>query len=120
LFVGVFVPFIPMCGLEYRAMSNRTFFWKGFSCNMPKWVMPTVRMLGVFFVIHFVLFLVQSHAVAPEINDGQFVLNDHGTIKKLLTESEYLWLKGAELRLFVTGCLCFYFVPMAYWWFPRD
>jgi hypothetical protein len=38
----------------------------------------------------------------------------------MLTKSEYLRLKAGELRLFATGWIFFYFVPTAYWWFPRQ
>lgn len=120
LFCGVFVLFIPLCGIESNAMSNGTFFWKDFSRGMPKWVVPAIKLFGLFWAIHFVLFLVQSNGASPEFRDGHFVLNNHGTIKRILTESEYVWLKGAELRMFVTGLSCFYFVSMSYWWFPRD
>lgn len=41
-------------------------------------------------------------------------------IVKVLTESEYLQLEGAELRLFATGSMFFYFVPTMYWWFPKS
>ena len=38
---------------------------------------------------------------------------------KTLTQAEFYKLKGAELRLFATGWMFFYFVPTAYWWFSR-
>lgn len=44
-------------------------------------------------------YLVQSHAASPELKNGGFVLNNHGQIVKVLTQSEYLKLKGEELRL---------------------
>lgn len=119
LHVGVFVLLLPMYAVEYSRVLERTFFWKGFARGMPKWVVPGIKLLGLFFVIHFVLFLMQSHASAPEIKNGQYVLDDHGRIVKTLTQSEYYTLKGAELRLFATGWMFFYFVPAAYWWFPR-
>lgn len=119
LHVGVFVLPLPMYAVEYSKVKQRTFFWKGFARGMPKWVVPGIKLLGLFFVVHFVLFLTQSHASAPEIKDGQYVLNDHGRTVKTLTQSEYYTLKGAELRLFATGWMFFYFVPAAYWWFPR-
>jgi hypothetical protein len=86
---------------------------------MPKWVAPTLQLVMAFFVIHFVVFLLQSHAASPEIKDGSYVLNDHGRIVRVLTQTEYLRLKGGELRLFATGWICFYLVPTFYWWFGR-
>ncbi|MFY9909955.1 MAG: hypothetical protein WCF22_07060 [Candidatus Sulfotelmatobacter sp.] len=120
LHVGVFILLLPMFALEYSALNARTFFWKGFAEAMPKWVVPTIKLLGVFFTIHFLLFLIQSHAASPQIKSGEYVLDNHGQIVKVLTQREYLGLKGAELRLFATGWMFFYFVPAAYWWFPRN
>jgi hypothetical protein len=119
LHVGIFALLLPICAGEYSTMKQRTFFWKGFAQRMPKWVIPSIKLLALFFAVHFVLFLTQSHASAPKIKNGQYVLDDHGTIVKALTQSEYFKIKGAELRLFATGWMFFYFVPAAYWWFPR-
>lgn len=119
LHLGVFVLILTMYARDHSAVKDRTFFWKGFSQGRPKWVVPTIKLLGLFFVVHFVLFLVQSHAASPEIRGGQYVLNNHGRIVKVLTQSEYISIKGAELRLFATGWMFFYFVPTADWWFPR-
>jgi hypothetical protein len=119
LHIGVFFLLVPMFAVEHSALRERT-FWKSFAQGLPKWVAPGIKLLGLFCIIHFVLFLVQSHAASPQIKDGQYVLNDHGRIVTVLTEPEYLRLKGAELRLFATGWMFFYFVSTMYWWFPRN
>ena len=119
LHVGVFLLLIPMHGLEWSAIQERTFYWKGFSALMPKWVVPAIKLIGVFCMANFALFLIQSHAASPEIINGEYVLNNHGEIVRVLTRLEYLHLKGAELRLFASGWMFFYFVPTMYWWFPR-
>jgi hypothetical protein len=115
LHIGVFILLLPMFAVEYSGLAGRSFFWKGFAQGRPKWVVPVIKLLGLFFAIHFVLFLVQSHAAAPEIINDQYVLNNHGQIVKALTQSEYSALKGAELRIFATCWIFFYFVPMMYW-----
>lgn len=120
LHIGIFVLLLPMYMLEYSTVKARSFFWKGFSRGMPSWVIPTIKLLGVFFAIHFLLFLIQSHAASPQVVNGQYVLDNHGQIVKVLTQREYFRLKGAELRLFATAWMFFYFVPAAYWWFPRN
>ena len=116
---GILLCLIPMFVIEQSNLSAQTFFWKEFNKGKPTWVYPTIKLLGLMAVVHFVLFLVLSRAASPEIMNGQYVLNDHGQIRKALTESEYLSLKGSELRIFATGWLFFYFVAAAYWWFPR-
>lgn len=119
LHIGVFVLLLPMYAVEYSSIKNSKFFWDGLWQGLPRWVVRSIQPLGLFFIVHFVLFLVQSHAASPEIKDGEYVLNNHGQIVKVLTRSEYLTLKGSELRIFATGWMFFYFVPTMYWWFPR-
>jgi hypothetical protein len=119
LHIGVFILLLPMYAVEYSSIKDRTFFWAGFAQGVPKWVVRSIKLLGLFFIFHFVWFLVQSHAASPELKNGGFVLNNHGQIVKVLTQSEYLKLKGEELRLFATGWMFFYFVPTMYWWFPQ-
>ena len=119
LHIGIFVLLLPMYAVEYPSVRQRIFFPKGFARGMPKWVVPGIKLLALFFAVHFVLFLMQSHASAPEIKNGEYVLSDHGKIVKTLTQLEFYKLKDAELRLFATGWMFFYFVPMAYWRFPR-
>ena len=119
LHIGIFVLVLSMCVTNYSAFRSRLFFWKEFGRGMPKWVVPTIKGLGAFFVIHLIVFLWQSHAASPEMKDGNYVLNNHGHILRMLTKSEYLRLKAGELRLVATGWIFFYFVPTAYWWFRR-
>jgi hypothetical protein len=116
---GVFLLLLPMFALEWRGLNARTFFWKGFAKPMPRWVVPAIQVIGLFCMAHFVVFLVQSRVASPEIIHGQYVLNNHGQIVRVLTRSEYFRLKGVELRLFASGWMFFYFVPTMYWWFPR-
>jgi hypothetical protein len=116
---GIFLFFVPMCVIEHSSLTKQTFFWKEFNKGKPGWVYFFINFLGLIALVHFVLFLVLSHAASPQIMNGQYVLNGHGQIRKILTESEYLSLKGYELRIFATGWIFFYFALAAYWWFPR-
>jgi hypothetical protein len=119
LHIGIFVLLLPMYVVNYSTLRQRAFLWKGFARGMPRWVVPSIKLLALFFAVHFALFLAQSQASAPETKNGKYVLNDHGKIVKTLTQAEFSKLKGAELRLFATGWMFFYFVPTAYWWFSR-
>ena len=120
LHLGVFFLMIPMFALEWSALNDRTLFWKVFAAPMPKWIVKAISLIGLFFIVHFLVFMVWSHLASPEIVNSQYVLNNHGRIVKILARSDYLRLKGAELRLFATGWLFFYFVSTMYWWFPRS
>jgi hypothetical protein len=66
------------------------------------------------------LFLRLSHFASPQIHGGDYVLNDHGRIVAVLTKTEYLVLKGWELRSFASGWMLAYFFLTMYWWFPRN
>lgn len=118
--VGIFVLLVPMFLVEYSALKARVFFWKGYAREMPNWVVPVINFLGLFFIFHFLFFLIQSHAGSPEIQGRAYVLSNHGTLIKVLTRREYLRLKASELRFFASGWMFFYFVPMMYWWYPRN
>ncbi len=118
LHIGIFVLVAPMIAIENSTTSNRTSSWKRFEQGKPKWVVLSIKLLGLFFAVHFVLFLVQSHGATPEIKNGIYVLDNHGKLVKTLTLSEYRKLKVGELRLFATGWLFFYAMLTAYGWFP--
>jgi len=106
--------------LEYPASRTFSFPLKGFARGMPSWVAPCSWVLSLITVVHLVWFIVQSWPGAPAIVDGQYVLDDHGRILKVLTQAEYLTLSGAALRAFATMMISFYFVPMMYWWFRQS
>jgi hypothetical protein len=57
---------------------------------------------------------------APEIINGEYVLNSHGKIVGHISERDYLLLKGWEVRLFASGWILFCYALMMHWWFPRQ
>src|SRR3984893_19116617 len=85
----------------------------------PRWVLRSMQILFLLFVAVFFSFLTLSHASSPAIIDGEYVLNSHGKIVGHISERDYLFLKGCELRLFASGWILFYFAMMMHWWFPR-
>jgi hypothetical protein len=85
----------------------------------PKWTVWSVHILFIAAILQFFLFLLLSHAAVPAIMDGRYVLNDHGTIKGLLSSAQYFRLKGFELRLFSSAGLGCYSFSSIYWWFVR-
>jgi hypothetical protein len=101
-------------------MFDEFFFWKGFSRGMPTWVVPTIKMLGLVFSVHFVLFLIASHAALPEIRNGEYILARGSRVLEMLSPAGYLSLKRTESRMFGAGWMFFYFVPTMYWLFPRN
>ncbi len=118
LHVGTIALILPIIAVEYSAVRERSFFWDKFANGRPKWIVPAMQILGVFFFVHFLVFLIQSHVAGPGIRNGAYVLESHGRIVRVITESEYLKLKAAELRFFATGWMFFYFISSACWCFP--
>ena len=84
----------------------------------PRWVLRSMQILFIAFVVVFFTFLALSHAASPEIINGEYVLNGHGKIIGHLSERAYLFLKGWELRLFAAGWILAYFAIMMPWWYP--
>jgi hypothetical protein len=115
IFIGVFAAGIPIYTLEYPSSNGRMFYWKWLERSLPKWVTPFNYLLALVVIAHFVALLLQTGTGAPAIKDGQYVLDSHGRVLKVLTQPEYLALKEAELRVFTTMMISGYFMPMMYW-----
>jgi hypothetical protein len=82
---------------EYRRLTQRTFFRKGFEIGKPAWIISAMNTLALFFAANFAFFVALSYAASPETVNGRLALSDHGTIMKALTTREYLSLKADEL-----------------------
>src|SRR5580698_1764834 len=106
---GIFVTLLATSVVQYKDHP----FWRSNRIKPPKPVARAMTVLALFFAFHFFLFLVQSHGAAPAIRDGEYVLNNHGHIIGVITQAEFVKLKAAELRLFATGWIFFYFAPTA-------
>jgi hypothetical protein len=114
LHIGVFALFIPLVIVERWSKGVDPFRGK------PRWVLRTMQVLFLLFVAVFFAFLALSHGASPEIINGEYVLDSHGKIVRYVSEREYLFLKGWELRLFASGWMVFYYALIMYWWFPRQ
>jgi hypothetical protein len=120
LHLGVFVFMVPLIAVERAGRKGQT-PWRRTEPyqGKPRWAVQSIQILGLLCIGIFVAFLIMSHGAAPEIKDGEYVLNSHGTIVGYITEREYRFLKGWELRLFASGWMFFYYVAIVSWWFPR-
>src|SRR6266850_6252630 len=120
LFLGIIALIVPIYFLEYPASRKWNWSWKEWARGMPSWVAPCFWLLELFAATHFVWFALHSGAGVPDIIDGQYVLDSHGQIVKILTREEYLSLREAFLRVVATIMISLYFVPMMYWWFRQS
>ncbi len=113
LHLGIFALAIPLAVVEGWSKGVNPFRGK------PRWVVRSMQILFLLFVALFFVFLALSHAASPEIINGEYVLNSHGKIVGFISERDYLFLKGWELRFFASGWMVVYYALMMYWWFPR-
>ncbi len=116
---GLVLLLLPIFGLEPSLLTRKD-FWNKFTRGMPSWVGPCIVFISLVVVAHFVWFFVQQGGGVPVIKDGQYLLDDHGRTLKVLTETEYLTLKEGYTRLRAVILIAGYFMPMFYWWFPRN
>ncbi len=119
LHLSMFLVLIPICAFEFKGLRDQKALIGALKKARPKLIGPAIQMLFVFYFSNFMLFLILSHGAAPAIVNGNYVLNDHGRVKGVLSASEYFSLKSYELRLFASGWVLGYFSAAAYWWFPR-
>ena len=79
--------------------------------NAPNPVLAIVLMASAFTFINFYLGFAALSSGSPEILNGLFVQNNHGSITQI-TEQLYNKLKYAEIRLFSGHWILFSIVPM--------
>jgi hypothetical protein len=119
LFVGWVALFIPIYAIEYPASRSFSFAWTGFVRGMPGWVALCTKALLLNVIAHLLWSAALYGPGVPAIVDGQYVLDDHGRILKVLTQAEYFAHRGAALRMIATWMIYVYFLSMVYWWFRR-
>jgi hypothetical protein len=104
----------PLYILEYPA--SRSYRLKAFKRQLPTWFAPSSNLLWLVVLGHFLWFAAHSGAGVPGTKDGQYVIITRGKVLKILSQTEYCELKGAETRMFLSLVISIYFVPMIYWW----
>ena len=120
LCAGMMLLFVPVYILEYPNSRSPTFFYKEFANGMPKWVTPCEWILALIALMQIIWFALHSGLGVPAFQDGQYVIESRGQVLKVISDAEYLALKGAGLRMFAAMLVSLYFVPMMYWSFRRS
>jgi hypothetical protein len=120
LHLAIFALAVPYIVVE-RMKTNGQQFSYGVAPydGRPIWVKRSMGIFFALFITFFLIFLIQGHAAAPKVIDGDYVLNNHGTIVRYLSANEYFQMKASELRLFASGWMAVYYGLMMHWWFPR-
>jgi hypothetical protein len=125
LHLGIFVVWIPVVldwkknedfktlrqsGIAKRM--NPFVFFKVIFRYTPAWL-TIIAIGGLYYaIVNFMLFMFSQHGT-PAINDGQFVLQNHGQLVTTLTEKEYHHYKANEVRAFSGHWIAFYGIAMA-------
>ncbi|MBB6241945.1 hypothetical protein [Rhodanobacter sp. MP1X3] len=116
LHAGVFVVFGP-----FVFFSRKDFVGNQSLLSMAKGLPPWAAVLGgaifVYAIVNFALFLLHSEGGNPTVENGKYLLMEHGALIRELTPTEFTALKANELRGFSGHWLLFYFVPAAYFLF---
>jgi hypothetical protein len=84
--------------------------------NTPK---PVVILIIIFFIymgINFFLFLNTNGGGVPEIMNGKYVIQNHGSIIKELSDIEYLKMQANEIRGFSGHWMAFNAIAMGILW----
>jgi len=125
LHIGIFVVWLPTVFdlnkneelREYQQSGslnkmNPVEFYKIIFRQTPTWL--TIIAIGGFFyaIINFMLFMTSQHGT-PGIQDGQYILHNHGQLLKTLTEQEYHHFKANEVRGFSGHWIAFYGIAAA-------
>ena len=118
LHIGIFIVFIPM------VLSNRQHFgqrqnMKILFAPIPQWPRVLVGVLFVYAIINFTIFFFLSKGGTPAIEDGRYVLQNHGQFIRALTADEFHWQHVYIARGFSGHWLLFYIIPALNFWFPR-
>lgn len=79
----------------------------------PKWVRTICVLLMVYTVVNFALFIITSFEGSPEIEGGQYILQNKGKVIRQISEQEYHERRAAEIRGFSGHWMMFYFLSFA-------
>jgi len=125
LHIGIFIVWIPailvlrkneelknLKKIGVLTRMNPFDFFKPILKKIPSWLI-VITIAGFFYaIINFMLFIA-SRLGSPDIQNGQYVLQNHGQLIKTLTEREYHHYKANELRGFSGHWIAFYGIATA-------
>lgn len=107
---------LTMYALEYPASKEHSWWRKRWADSMPTWAVPSLYVLLLMVVAHFVWFCAAGGFGVPEIRGGQYVLDNRGRII-VMTEPQYHAMRSLELREFAVLMFACYWMPALYGWF---
>jgi hypothetical protein len=118
LHVGIFVVFGPYVFSSRKTMGSRP-SWAQYRDNVPSWVLWTGLGIFAYAFLNFALFMSATEGGNAALREGKYLLLQHGTLIRELTQAEYAAFKANEVRGFSGHWMLFYFMPFAYFGFSK-
>jgi hypothetical protein len=118
LHVGIFVVFLPFVLLSRKDFTGNRFWFKMVK-GLPWWVAVLGGGIFVYAIVNFVLFMAHREGGTPVVENGKYLLMEHGKLIREITLSEFAAFRANEVRGFSGYWLFFYFVSAAYFLFRR-
>lgn len=116
LHIGIFIVFMPFVLLSRKELGRDRALWH-FRKGVPNWVAVVGTILFIYAITNFFIFMSHTEGGNPAMQDGRYVLLNHGKLIRELTVSEFTAFKVNELRGVSGHWLLFYFVSAAYFLF---
>lgn len=119
--VGIFIVWLPAVlflinedkkDKEKDSSQSISDFYKLTFGRAPIWLIAIAIGSFIFTFVNFTIHS-DSYSGSPDIENGQYVLQDKGRITKTLTEEDYHYHKAEEVRFFIGHGLAFYGIAAA-------
>lgn len=108
LHFGLFLIIPLVIFFEQKALKTRSkLAWAKLA--LPKRISLSRKLIQVYAVVSFVIFMFLSEGGAPNIKDGKYILHNHGKLIRELTQDEYKTFIVNEMRFFSTFWIFFYY-----------
>ncbi len=116
LHVAVFIAFAPfaICISSDRTKENP---FRGITQYVPWKASAIGVLLFIYILVNFFVFVAKSDGGVPDIQEGVYVLQNHGKLLRNISEAEYIAYKSNGLRGFSGHWLFFLYIPMVYFYF---
>ena len=107
---AVFVPFVLFARRDFGAQPSLL----QISAALPRWVVILGGAIFAYAIVNFIIFIAGTQGGSPTVQDGKYLLLNHGKLIREITAGEYAAFKANEVRGFSGHWLVFYFAPAAY------
>jgi len=113
LHLGVFAVFVPFVLFARRDFGAQPSLLR-ISAALPRWVVVLGGAIFAYAIVNFIIFIAGTQGGSPTVQDGKYLLLNHGKLIREITAGEYAAFKANEVRGFSGHWLVFYFAPAAY------